>query len=1175
MAGAAAKFSLRFILYRLLPAVVLLLAGGIILFASYLASPGAAAKLSAILTSTLDLPVTVAAIGLQGDTLTFQGVAVGNPPGFAATRLVSVRAVSLAPDWLGVLRGHRSLRLLSIDGVRLDLRKGSAGGWNFEKIRQRFSAGKGGGAELFIGDLRISDGDILVNGKGLRGISLKLRNVATKGSAGATAVLAFDDDSGNRYNLTGSFRAGAVPAAELSLEAPSLALAGLAGAGKRVTVAGKGSLRVNAALHEGMLRSAVAATFTGVTVKLRTGGEIPLSGSLRGSATYDLKRDLLTLEQGALLLDEILEMNASGSVTSVKSDARYDLALGINRFDIAKGAALLPGLRRTGTKAAGTVSAREIRITGDRHHGVASASGVISLRDLLLERNGRLLLHGIGTDLKIATAGNTIRAVGELTRKDEEVSPLLESLRAPYALVFTTRMKPKSVVLPGFTARVAGTPLSGSFSFRPEDKAPFSLSLQLPENRLKAMSYGDFTLATGTAGMALALKGAGSTDFSGSVTLQLADLDGSSKGERFTLGSAALKADFKAIAGRYSAAGDGAFDRSAFKGVAAGGRFAFTLADDLLQLEKCAFKVADATITAARLSTLLPRKAGQQASGGYPLDVKVAGGAVSRGELQLAGISGSLRGDYAGAAGAKSFTGSGSIAAEKLLWRGREIGAPRAAIALSRSSGTITLAGAVLGGTMGGTVSFNPAAAAAGAAFDLSLKEVALAQLAKVVVKKGSATLAGGQLLVTTRGNYSRRDGITCRVRGEGTGISVAAAGGKVLLADAGLAFDGSLARGDVKLADALLRIGEGATVQLKGEVARALSSQREGTITGRLSRTPLSRIVDPLVNGLPRLLQEAAVSGEVAAEGSLGFRNGRTTVRGSLQLAGAGIDAPSRKLRIADVSGSIPFALGFPARPTPSPAQSTVLKRESYGEQLALFSRRAATGSLVKIGTIAFGPLEFGETALRLKAEEGIIEALSFSSSLTTGKILGQGYVAFSKGASYGGDLLLNNLSLQQVCALFPAIKGYVSGRVDGIAMFEGRGGSSSGLNGYTYFWTRPGDGEKMLVSKEFLQKLAGKNLKGFLFRNDRPFDKGEVMASLASGYLTFDILDIENTNFFGIRDLKVTVTESQNRIGLEHLLSSISQAVSRGKGAAGKGAAGKEAPAEAAPPPTFKWDE
>jgi hypothetical protein len=371
------------------------------------------------------------------------------------------------------------------------------------------------------------------------------------------------------------------------------------------------------------------------------------------------------------------------------------------------------------------------------------------------------------------------------------------------------------------------------------------------------------------------------------------------------------------------------------------------------------------------------------------------------------------------------------------------------------------------------------------------------------------------------------------------------------------------------------MRIGEGASVRLKGAIAKAMSPKRNGIITYNIDRTPLEKLIDPLVNSLPRFIQESAVSGNIAADGDLELHKGHAILKGSVQLDGTGIDAGPNKLQVGDISGSIPFILGFPAQRTASPQQTTILKRPLYPQQLAQFSQEATKGSLLKIGRIAFGPLEFSDTALRITAADGIIETLSFTSSLTTGKILGRGYVAFSQGASYGADLLVSNLSLERLCALFPSIKGYVSGRVDGIAMIEGQGGGISGQNGYGHLWTRQGDGEKMLVSREFLQKLAGKNLKGFIFRNDRAFDKGEVMTSLEAGYLTFEILDIENTNFFGVRDLKISVTETQNRIALAHLLDSISQAVSRGKSATGKAATSGEKAGEAAPPPEFKWDE
>ena len=61
-----------------------------------------------------------------------------------------------------------------------------------------------------------------------------------------------------------------------------------------------------------------------------------------------MKQDLLQLEQAALVVDEILEMRATGRGSSLKSGLSYDLRLDLNRFDIGRGAALLPGWRQTG-----------------------------------------------------------------------------------------------------------------------------------------------------------------------------------------------------------------------------------------------------------------------------------------------------------------------------------------------------------------------------------------------------------------------------------------------------------------------------------------------------------------------------------------------------------------------------------------------------------------------------------------------------------------------------------------------------------------------------------------------------------------------------------------------------------------------------------------------------------
>jgi hypothetical protein len=168
---------------------------------------------------------------------------------------------------------------------------------------------------------------------------------------------------------------------------------------------------------------------------------------------------------------------------------------------------------------------------------------------------------------------------------------------------------------------------------------------------------------------------------------------------------------------------------------------------------------------------------------------------------------------------------------------------------------------------------------------------------------------------------------------------------------------------------------------------------------------------------------------------------------------------------------------------------------------------------------------------------------------------------------------MLINDLSLVQICKAFPAITGYLSGKVDGIVSIQGNGKQLSDITGFTEFWARGTAGEKMLVSKEFLQRLSGKKLSGFFFSSDRPYDHAGIKAVLGNGFLAFDSLDISHTNILGVRDLSVSIAPSQNRISLDHLLNSIKDATVRGKSATG--ATGKDTTPDAPPATEFKWVE
>jgi hypothetical protein len=192
---------------------------------------------------------------------------------------------------------------------------------------------------------------------------------------------------------------------------------------------------------------------------------------------------------------------------------------------------------------------------------------------------------------------------------------------------------------------------------------------------------------------------------------------------------------------------------------------------------------------------------------------------------------------------------------------------------------------------------------------------------------------------------------------------------------------------------------------------------------------------------------------------------------------------------------------------------------------------------------------METGPLTMHVIAGNGITEITAMQCSLYRGNLFGRGYITTGQGLHYRGDLLLNNLSLLQFCDAFPEIRGYISGRLDGIASLSGKGNGREKILGFSELWTRSGSGEKMYVSKEFLQKLAGKKLRGFFFRNNRSYDRAEIKAILQEGVLTFETLDILHTNFAGVRDLSVSVFPASNRISLERLFNTIAQAGASGK--------------------------
>jgi hypothetical protein len=333
----------------------------------------------------------------------------------------------------------------------------------------------------------------------------------------------------------------------------------------------------------------------------------------------------------------------------------------------------------------------------------------------------------------------------------------------------------------------------------------------------------------------------------------------------------------------------------------------------------------------------------------------------------------------------------------------------------------------------------------------------------------------------------------------------------------------------------------------------------------------PVTALLGAFGNILPRPFQEANSAGMLALTGTARIRGGKYFLDGEAALQDGLLELPGQKLTLAEINGSLPFSLDLAGTAAAPPRETVRFNRENYPLLVReLAGRSGKADHRLTIGKTRFGTMELGRTTLAARAGNGLTELVAFDSGLYGGNVRGKGFFRYRQGAEYGADVLVESVSLRELCNSIPSISGYITGRVHGIMSLFKESSPAHGAAGFVQLWVQKGADEKMLVSKEFLQKLAGKKLKGLFFRSDQPYDRGEITAYLEEGFLTFDTLDISHTNFFGVKDLNVTVVSAQNRISLEHLLTAIKEAAARGKGV--KGA---EPAAEPPPPAEFKWQE
>jgi hypothetical protein len=335
----------------------------------------------------------------------------------------------------------------------------------------------------------------------------------------------------------------------------------------------------------------------------------------------------------------------------------------------------------------------------------------------------------------------------------------------------------------------------------------------------------------------------------------------------------------------------------------------------------------------------------------------------------------------------------------------------------------------------------------------------------------------------------------------------------------------------------------------ISGIIERFMKKDRSIKIKAHLPEVKAADIRNSFWDIFPDGLLYAGLDGSISSDVFIDYGNSRLRVNGDLMLKDFTLKGENNEYSIGPINGVVPIIYNE-ADDQQKPSQTTPFERSEFDNLHKYYSQKTVEGKFTKvtIGSLSYGFRFLEDITIWTRQNSNVLNIEYFSGNISEGRFYGSALVDISHGFNYRAGILLKGLSLTRLCENIEPLKGYISGKVEGIAYLKGSGFDSSQLIGKADFWTYSTDNEKTKISREFLQKIGGPSLKAYI--GDRRFDKGIMSLYLQDGFVIFKELELSNKNIFGITDLSVKVVPFNNRIAIDHLMWSITEAAQRTEG-------------------------
>ena len=362
--------------------------------------------------------------------------------------------------------------------------------------------------------------------------------------------------------------------------------------------------------------------------------------------------------------------------------------------------------------------------------------------------------------------------------------------------------------------------------------------------------------------------------------------------------------------------------------------------------------------------------------------------------------------------------------------------------------------------------------------------------------------VAGGMKRATFEGVVNAGDFPQGRATVEAGKISLSTGNGQNVIKD-GL-FHGEIEfAGKDLLAKAEAAVGA-LSMKVSGTAKRFMEVDRRFQAKIILPEVKLIDIRNSFWDVFPDSLLYAGLEGSVTFDGSIDYGKNGLDLNGNVSVRDGGLQGENGEYSIRSINGAFPIAYRKGGKEEQEVKRAS-FERSQFDQLMKYFALEPKEQGLQKITirSLAYGFDLLEDIQLFIEQKGPVLNIERFNANIFGGRLNGSAVIDLSNGLHYRAGLLVKGVSLKTLCDSIEPIKGFISGRVDGIATLKGSGPALSGLIGMADFWTYPAKTEKMVISKEFLQKIGGLSVKAYL--GNRDFDKGVMSFYLKDGDLLF----------------------------------------------------------------------